>query len=164
MSYLSSPLSPSIQESPSPYSPFSRKNVAYEILLQVSDASSPFKNLSNAHRLVQTLIQGELLGDYELWDFLIWPEGLLARVALKKAPSLSEFLKSLKEKSTPPEKDPQNFWENELRWIRLVTPERISESTRFFMETAESIWQPLSGFENFSPNLYFFYRSPRLDR
>lgn len=164
MVYLSSTVFPSLQEPSYPYSPFSRQNVVYEVLLQVADASSPLKDLSNAHRLVQTLLQGELLGDYELMDFLVWPEGLLVRLSLKKTPSLARFLKFLKEKSTPPEKNSWNFWESELRWIRLVPPEKLSDSTRFFMETVESIRQPLVGAEAFSPSLFFFYRNPRLGR
>lgn len=164
MTYLSSTFFPSVQEPPSPYSPFSREHAVYEVSLKVPPRFSWLKELSHAHRLVQALLQGELLGDYELFDFLVWPEGLFTRVSLKKTPSLAEFLRSLKEKSAPPEGDHRGFWEDELLWIRLVTPENLPESTRFFLETAESLRRSLVGSGGGSPNLFFFYRNPRLSR
>lgn len=124
--------------------------------------SSWLQNLSDAHRLVQTLLQGEILGDYTLLDFLIWPQGFFTRVSLKKTPSLAEFLKSIKEKSAPYEGYYLDAWEEEPRWLRLVPPDKLSESTRFFMETVESIRQPLAGAEDSFPSLFFFYQNPRL--
>lgn len=158
MSYLTAPFSPSVQEPPSPYSPFSRKNVVYEVSLRVSSISW-LEELPNAHRVVQTLLQGELLGDYELLDFLIWSEGLLVRISLGKMSSLAEFLRSLKEKSTSPQEDYRKIWEQEPQWIRLVTPERLTESTRSFLQTAETLRQGTVGY---SSNLFFFYRNSRL--
>jgi len=158
---LSSSTALVVRENPSSYSPFSRKNVVYEVALGVDPSSSWLKDLSHAHRLVQTLLQGELLGDYELLDFLIWPEGLLTRVSLKKTPSLSEFLRSLKEKSAPAQEDYRRLWREEPQWIRLVPPEKLEESTRLFLETAQSVQLGLS---DSTPGLFFFYRNPRRGR
>lgn len=159
MVYGSSSHFPSIQEAPSPYSPFSRQNLVYEVSLRTSSAW--LQKLHHAHRLVQGMLQGEVLGDYELLDFLIWPEGILFRISLKKAPSLAEAMKSLKEKSTPTGGDYRNHWEDEPQWIRLVTPENLSESNRFFQETARAIQQRV---EAYPSTLYFLYRNSRLGR
>lgn len=164
MAYLSVPFHPSVQEPPSNYSPFSRKNLVYEVSLKLTSPSQGLKGLVHANRLVQTLLHGEALGAYELLDFLIWPEGLLVRISLKMAPSLSDFLKFLKEKSTPPEKDYRNYWKDEPQWIRLVPPEKLQESTRSFLETAEFIHRDASTSGIFASNLFFFYRNPRLFR
>src|SRR5579863_1680514 len=100
MSYVSIHQYHRAQETPFHYSS-SKGNFTYEISLRTT-ASRPWLNdLSAAHRLVQTLLKGELLGQYELLDFLIWSEGLLTRVSLKKSHPLSEFLAFLKENSTP---------------------------------------------------------------
>jgi hypothetical protein len=163
MAYFLSVSFPSVQESPSPYSPFSRKNLVYEISLRVAPSSRQLQALPYAQRLVQTLLQGELLGDYDLLDFLIWPEGLLTRICLGKTPSLAEFLEFLKEKSTPSPQDYRNYWQDEPQWIRLVPPEKLAESTRSFLETADSIRREVSGAGVFSSNLFFFYRHSRLN-
>ncbi|SRR5579871_179001 len=161
MSYFPSTAYPSVQESPSPYSPFSRKNTVYEVSLQVAPSSSWLQDLSNAHRLVQTLLQGELMGDYDLLDFLVWPGGLFTRLSLKKTPSLAECLKSLKEKSAPPEEDHRNLWQDEPRWIRLVTPDKLFESREFFLETAEAIRRSTS---RPFPGIFFLYQNTRWGR
>jgi hypothetical protein len=159
MFYHSSPSVPSLQEPPSFYSPFSRKNTVYEVSLR---AASPWlKELSNTHRLVQALLRGDLLGNYEIWDFLIWPEGILFRLSLGKTPSLAELLKFLKEKSVPAESRYRDFWEDEPRSIRLVQPEKIAESNRFFLDAVESLRYGTGGSW---PSPFFFYRHPRLRR
>ncbi len=161
MLYLPALSHPSVQEPPSGYSPFSRKNLVYEVALKTVSPQR-FKELSHAHRLVRALLQGEVLGAYELLDFLVWPEGVFLRVGLKKAPSLAEFLRFLREKSTPPEMDEKSYWKGEPLWIRLVPPEKLRESARSFLETAESIHRASSASGLFSANLFFFYRNPRL--
>lgn len=161
MVYLSSSIVPEIRENPSSYSPFSRKNVIYEISLWVAPSSTWLQELPNSHRLVQTLLQGELLEEYELLDFLIWPGGIFTRLSLKKAPSLAECLRSLKEKSAPPEKDYRNLWQDEPRWIRLVTPEKMSQSSEFFLETAEAVRRSTS---RTFPGLFFLYQNARWGR
>ncbi len=161
MYYFSSSTAPAVRETPSSYSPFSRKNAVYEVSLQVAPSSPWLQDLSNAHRLVQTLLQGELLGDYDLLDFLVWPGGLFTRLALKKTPSLAECLRSLKEKSAPPEEDHRNLWRDEPWWIRLVTPDKLSESGEFFLETAEAVRRSTS---RPFPGLFFFYQNTRWGR
>ena len=160
MLYLFALSHPSVAEPPSAYSPFSRKYLVYEVALRPA-SSQRFKDLSHAHRLVRALLQGEVLGAYELMDFLVWPDGVFLRVVLKKTPSLAGFLRFLREKSTPPEMDESAYWKDEPLWIRLVPPEKLKESTRSFLETAESIHRGSSASGLFSSNLFFFYRNPR---
>jgi hypothetical protein len=162
MLYHPSPAFPRIEESPSPYSPTPWSNPVYEISLRTAHSSDWLRDLPGAHRLVQGLFQGELLGRYELLDFLIWPEGLLTRVSLKGASSLSEFLVFLREKSTPSGEAYANFWDDELQWIKLVPLERLPESTRAFLQTADRIRREVQLSRGFSPNLFFFYRNSRL--
>ncbi len=104
-----------------------------------------------------------MVGDYELLDFLIWPEGLRARVSLKKTPSLAEFLRFLKEKSAPVGKDYKDLWEDEPLSIKLVPPEKLLESTRSFLEVADSIRRGEAGSGYFSPSLFFLYQNPRFN-
>ena len=83
------PLTPSFsktQESPFGYSVSFGEKPVFEVSLRTREPSDSLKDLSNAQRLVQVLLQGEILGEYSLFDFLIWPEGLFVRV------SLGEFL------------------------------------------------------------------------
>ena len=162
MFYLSSPSIFSLREAPSPYSPFSRENVIYEVSLRA--ASSWLKELSHTHRLVQALLQGDLLGNYEILDFLIWPEGILFRASLGTTPSLAELLRTLKEKSIPVKGRLQDFWEDEPRSIRLVSPEKTAESNRFFLEAVESIRREGDGAGASWPSPFFFYRHPRFRR
>ncbi len=161
MLYLSTPAHPWVQEPPSPYSPFSRRTLVYEVALRTASPES-LKDLSHAHRLVRALVQGEVLGAYELMDFLLWPEGVFLRVRLEKTPSLAEFLGFLREKSTPPEMDERAYWKDEPLWIRPVPPEKLQESARSFLETAESLRKGGPG--ALPPTLFFFYRNPRLNR
>src|SRR5579871_2276599 len=92
---------PFVRENPSLYSTPPRKNLTYEVSLRAAPSSSWLKELQGAHRLLQALLQGQLLGIYELLDFVIWSDGLFARVSLRGPSSLSEFLKFLKEKTIP---------------------------------------------------------------
>jgi hypothetical protein len=161
MSYVSSPAAPVVQETPLRYSS-SQENFAYEVSLRTASSSPWLGELQVAHRLVQVLLRGELLGQYELLDFLIWPEGLLTRVSLKGAFSLSEFLSLLKEKSTPAGGAPGRSWDDELQWIKLIPPEKMTESTGAFLETAGRIRQSLPSPGGMPSPLFFFYRNSRL--
>jgi hypothetical protein len=163
MLYLSASSHYLIQEAPSAYSPFSRKNMVYEVSLRVASSTHWLNDLAHAHRLVRALLQGEVLGGYELVDFLVWPEGVFTRISLKKAPSLAECLKFIKEKSVPPETDPGAYWKDEPQWIRLVPPEKFKESSQSFLDTAESIRRGPSAFSGSAPSLFFFYRNPRFN-
>jgi hypothetical protein len=153
---------PFLRESPFSYAAPPPKNVVYEISLRANVSSSWLKDLPGAHRLVQALLQGQLLGKYELLDFLIWPEGLFTRVSLKGAPSLAGFLKFLKERTIPAGEPSGDFWDEELQWIMLVPPERMAESTRDFLHKADRLRLRMNQSRGFSPNLFFFYRNSRL--
>jgi hypothetical protein len=155
MSYLSFP---HIQETPFEYQAQPRKNLFYEVSLKTSPSSDWLKELQGAHRLVQSLLQGELMGQYELLDFLIWPEGVFTRVSLKELSSLSEFLRFLKEKSAPAGESPSAFWDDELQWIRLIPADKLDESTRDFLQTVNRVREEVDRSRGFSPNLLFFYR------
>ncbi|HEY5039278.1 MAG TPA: hypothetical protein VIJ93_09430, partial [bacterium] len=122
------------------------------------------KELQGAYRLIQTLLQGQLMGQYQLLDFLIWPQGIFARVVLKEIGSLSEFLKFLKEKSIPAGETTPAYWDDELQWIKLVTPENQVESTQTFLLKANKLRQEINQSQGFSPSLFFFYRDSRLAR
>ncbi|HTC20275.1 MAG TPA: hypothetical protein VK859_05460 [bacterium] len=161
MPYVSSPVTPGVHETPFRYSS-SRENFAYEVSLRTASSSPWLGELRAAHRLVQVLLRGELLGQYELLDFLIWPEGLLTRVSLRGSFSLSEFLSLLKEKSAPAGGAPGRFWDDELQWIKLVPPEKIPESTGAFLQTAGRIRQGLPTAGGAASPLFFFYRNSRL--
>ncbi len=158
MPYYSVPLLPQARETPFRYS-FSKENFTYEIALRTASSRPLLKELPAAHHLVQSLLKGELLGQYELLDFLIWPKGLSTRVTLKGSFSLSEFLTFLKEKSAPTGDRGGEFWDEEPRWIKLITSEKLSESTESFLRTAERIHQSLQLSGGLSPNLFFFYRN-----
>ena len=136
----------------------------YEISLRTVVYSDWLKELQGAHRLVQSLLQGQLMGQYHLLDFMIWPRGIFTRVALREASSLSEFLKFLKEKSIPAGETTKSYWDDEPQWIKLVTPEKLSESPRSFLLRADQVRQDVSQSEGFSPSLYFFYRDSRLSK
>lgn len=159
-----SPFTPYLQESPAGYSPFPLREPVYEIALKTAGTPDGLKYLQDAHRLVQALLQGDLLGDYKLLDFMLWPEGLFTRVSLRNDLPLAEFLKFLRERSTPPGRSPSDFWEEELRWIRLIPPENLEESTRFFLERADLVRRDVSRSHGFSPNLFFLYRDPKISR
>lgn len=163
MLYLSSPsISTRIQEPPGSYSPAPSRTRIYEIALRVDPANGLLKDLQSAHRMVQALRQGEILGSYEVLDFLIWPQGVFTRVFLRDIPLLSDFLSFLKEKAAPSGVEPSRFWDEEPLWIRAVAPEKLAESTRSFLVTAEALRRGMEASGGFTPNLYFFYRNPRL--
>jgi hypothetical protein len=152
-----------LQETPRGYSSSARQNFIYEISLRTRDNSPWLSDLLQAHRLVQALTQGQLLEQYELLDFLIWPEGFLLRVRLQNIPTLSDFLEFLKEKTTVGGTASLS-WEDEPQWIRPVLPERLAESTRLFLQNAEQIQSRLKSSDGQSPSLFFFYRNSRLMR
>jgi hypothetical protein len=163
MSYHSVPVLPQVRETPLRYS-YSRQNFAYEISMRTESSRPWLKELLAAHRLVQTLLKGELLGQYELLDFLIWPDGFFTRISLKGHFSLSEFLTFLKEKSTPAGNSAGESWDDELQWIKLILPEKFSESTEAFLQTADRIRQGLQTSNESLPSLFFFYRNSRLSK
>lgn len=155
---------PHLHEAPLEYSPSPRREVVYEVSLRARADSDWLKELQNAHRLTQVLLQGHLLGEYELLDFLIWPEGVFTRVSLTGVPSLAGFLRLLKEKSVPAGTSPSLHWDDDLQWLKLIPPEGLSESTRLFLERADRVRREVSRSFGFSPNLLFFYRNPSLSR
>ncbi len=150
-----------VRENPFEY-PHSPRSLVYEVSLRTASYSHWLSDLQGAHRLVQTLLQGHLKGEYQLLDFVLWPKGLFTRVLLKDVPTLSGFLGSLKERSSFPGESPKAFWEDEPQWIRLVPPDKLEESTRLFLERADQIRQEVERPRGSSPNLFFFYRDPRL--
>jgi hypothetical protein len=104
------------------------------------------------------------MGQYHLMDFLIWPRGIFTRVALKDSPSLSEFLKFLKEKSIPAGETPSRFWDDVLQWIKLVRPGKLLESTPSVLLKADQVRREVAQSQGFSPSLFFFYRDSRLSK
>lgn len=151
-----------VQEPPAGYSHSPSRTPIYEIALRVNPAHGLLKDLQSAHRIVQALRQGEILGNYGILDFLIWPQGVFARISLKDIPRLSDFLSFLKEKAAPAGVEPSRFWDEEPLWIRLVASEKLAESTRSFLATAEALRHGMEASGGFTPNLFFFYRNPRL--
>ncbi len=164
MVYASSHSNLLVQEGSFEYSAPSGNEFTYEISLRTVVYSDWLKELQGAHRLVQSLLRGQLMGQYHLLDFLIWPRGIFTRVALKNSSSLSEFLKFLKEKSIPSGESPGTFWDDEPQWIKLVTPDKLSESTRSFLLRADQVRREVGQSEGFSPSLFFFYRDSRLSK
>lgn len=163
MSYHSAPLFPQVRETPFRYSS-PKENFTYEISLRTASSNPWLKELPAAHRLVQALAKGELLGQYDILDFLIWPEGLLTRVTLKKSHPLSEFLAFIKENSTPAGNPIRLFWDDEPRWMKLIPSDKLSESTEAFWNTAGQIRQNLLLTDGISPHLFFFYRNSRFSK
>lgn len=155
-------VAPLLHETPSTYSSFPLKGMVYEVSLRVRDSSDHLKELKQAHRLVQSLLQGELLGLYTLLDFVLWPQGLLLRVSLKEFTTLSEFLNYLKRQSLHPGQKPENLWDDDLEWICVIPPERLEESTRRFLDRASLLREKLQTTKGFDPNLFFFYRQSSL--
>ena len=164
MVYSSSHSNLLVQEDKFKYSTPSGNGFVYEISLRTVAYSDWLKELQGAHRLVQSLLQGQLMGQYHLLDFLIWPRGIFTRVALRDASSLREFLKFLKEKSVPAGEPSRSFWDDEPQWIKLVAPEKLSESTGSFLLKADQVRREVGQSEGFSPSLYFFYRDSRLSK
>jgi hypothetical protein len=149
-------------ETPSTYSSFPLRGMVFEVSLRVRDFSDDLKDLGRAHRVVQSLLRGQLLGLYELMDFILWPEGLFLRVSLKGFSTLSEFLTYLKGQSLHPDSSPRSFWDEDLEWIRVIPPDRREESTRRFLEQASRLRHELGATDGFDPNLFFYYRDPLL--
>lgn len=155
------PLSPFLlYETPSSYSPL--KGMVYEVSLRVRGSAGRLKDLKQAHRLVQCLLQGELLGLYRLLDFVLWPQGLLLRVSLKGFSTLSEFLAYLKRQSLYPGHSRETLWDEDLEWIRVIPPEKMDESTHRFLGQASLLREKLEATKGFDPNLFFFYRQADL--
>jgi len=150
-----------LHEPPSGYSASARQNLIYEVSLRTREDSPWLSDLAQACRLTQALAQGQLLGQYELLDFLIWSEGFFLRVKLQAVPSLSDFLKFLRDK-TGGEGVDTSRWEDELQWIRPVPPERQEESTRLFWQNAEQARARLKTAGGTPLSLFFFYRNPAL--
>ena len=120
------------------------------------------KDLMQAHRLVRSLLQGEILDLYGLLDFVIWPQGLFLRISLKKFSTLSEFLAFLKTQNLYPGHSSEDFWNDDLEWIRVVPPEKLDESTQRFWDQAFQLREELQATKGFDPNLFFFYRKSDL--
>ncbi len=76
--------------------------MVYEISLRVRDSSDHFQDLYQSHRLVQTLLKGQMLDLYNMRDFVLWPNGLFLRISLKGFATLSEFFDFLKKQSLYP--------------------------------------------------------------
>jgi hypothetical protein len=152
-----------VEETPFRYSS-SKDDFAYEISIRTASSIPWLGELQATHRLVQVLLKGELLGQYRLLDFLIWPEGFFTRVSLKGSFSLSEFLALVKEKSASTTDPAEKIWDDELQWIKLVPPEKIRESTENFFKTADLAREELRPSVEFLPHLFFFYRNPRLSK
>ncbi len=153
-----------LNEIPFHYSSLPSRDLVFEISLKTPANSEWLREIQGAHRLVQTLLQGHLMGQYQLLDFLIWPEGLFVRLCLKETPSLGAFLGFLKERSIPSGESAKNYWDDELQWIKLVAPDNFAESSRSFLEKAEQVRGQVSRSFGFSPSLFFFYRDPRLNK
>ena len=151
-----------LYETPSSYSSFPLKGMAYEVSLRVRGSADHLKELKQAHRLVQSLLQGELLGLFNLLDFVLWPQGLLLRVSLKEFSTLSEFLAYLKRQSLYPGHSPENLWDDDLEWIRVIPPEKLEESTHRFLSRASLLREKLEATKGFDPSLFFFYRQADL--
>ena len=143
------PLPAFVQESPSAYSRPLREPI-YEIFLGAGGPPDWLGDLPGAHRLVQTLLKGEMSGRYELLDFLIWPDGLLARFSLGQA-SLPGLLGFLKDHSVPSSADPRSHWNGRLERVRLVPPRDLPGSQASFLHAAERI-------RALSPGLFFLYQ------
>jgi len=149
-----------VQEIQSGYSaPF--REMVYEVSLRTAAYSDWLKKINGAHRLLQALLQGQMMGQYQLLDFIIQPDGLFTRVTLKNGSSLSDFLNWVKEKSIPAGEPSRAFWNDELQWIKLVPPDRLAESTRLFLQKAESLHREVHLTESGPPELFFFYRDQR---
>ncbi len=160
MAYRSSTVIPRAQEAPFRYSS-SKENFAYEISLRTASSSPWLKELPSAHHLVQVLLKGQLLGKYELLDFLIWPHGVFTRISLKGSFSLSEFLAFVKEKPAPGGGVVGEPWDDEIQWIKLIPPEKLHDSTENFLRTAEQIRTGLLSSNGVLPGLFFFDRNSR---
>ena len=152
---------PRFEETPLVYGSSPEKRWVYEVSLGTPAGADWLGALPGAHRLVQTLLQGQLLGQYELLDFLVWPGGLFTRISLGASP-LSDFLNYLKERTIPAGEPSFHYWDEELRWIKLIPPGEMKDSTLGFLEKAAHIRQAVEKSGGASPNLLFFYRNPRL--
>ena len=148
------------REDAKPYSGFSQKDLIYEVSLKTKNAAPWLSDLPQAYRLIQALTQGQLLDQYKIMDFLIWSEGFFLRVKLQSMPALSDFLAFLKEKTAGPGQGTFS-WDDELQWIRLITPEKLTESTRDFLQNAERLQAQLKLHPAQSPSLFFYYRDRR---
>lgn len=160
MSYSALVEHPFVHENSFEY-PASPRSLVYEVSLRTASYSHWLSDLQGAHRLVQTLLQGHLTGEYQLIDFFLWPKGLFTRIILKDAPTLSGFLGFLKERSSLPGESSRSFWDDEPQWIRLVPADKLEESTQQFLERADQVRQEVEQSHGSSPNLFFFYRDPR---
>lgn len=158
------------RENPKSYHGSTSRNLIYEVSLKTQAAAPWLSDLPQACRLIQTLTQGQLLEQYEIMDFLIWSEGFFLRVKLGSMPALSDFLSFLKQKTSGPSQEAGAFsWEDELQWIRLITPENLAESTRDFLQNAEKLQAELRTRSRelpkstgaAPPSLFFFYRNRR---
>ncbi|HET9869542.1 MAG TPA: hypothetical protein VFR02_03470 [bacterium] len=154
MSPLGTPLP--VRETPAPYPAPAGRDLVYEVSLKTRAAAPWLSDLPQACRLVQALTQGQLLDQYQIMDFLIWSEGFFLRVRLKAMPALADFLAFLREKTAGPGEG-AFAWEDELQWIRLISPEKLSESTRDFLANAEKLREGLK--DRPHPSLFFFYRN-----
>jgi hypothetical protein len=157
------PLFPTLaQETPSSYSSFPLRGMVYEVSLRVRNSADDLKDLGRSHRVVQSLLRGQLLGLYDLMDFILWPEGLFLRVSLKGFATLSEFLTYLKGQALHPDSSRLSLWDDDLEWIRVIPPEGRDESTLRFLEQASRLRGDLDATAGFDPNLFFYYRNPSL--
>lgn len=162
MSYSAAFHENSVHETPNTYPTPSFKEMVYEVSLRTPAYSGWLREVQGAHRLLQALLQGQLMGHYQLLDFLIQPDGLFARVTLKNGSSLSDFLNWIKEKSSPAGESSLAYWNDELQWIKLVPPDRLRESTRLFLNKAESLHREAHLSEAGLPSPFFYFRDPWL--
>lgn len=153
-----------LREDASGYTPGPLRGAVYEVSMRTAASTDWLKDLRNAHRLVQALLTGKARGDFDLLDFLLWPEGVFLRVRLEPSRPLGELLKFLREASTPPGKDPFDHWDDDLEWLRLVPPQNLSASTQAFLERADRFRRETAASHGFSPSLFFFYRDSTLSR
>ncbi len=151
-----------VYEPHSPYSAFPMRGMVYEISLRVRDSSDHFQDLYQSHRLVQTLLKGQMLDLYNMRDFVLWPNGLFLRISLKGFATLSEFFDFLKKQSLYPGVSPGGLWEDDIDWIQVIPPERMVDSDRRFLDRAEHLRTKLRGSKGGDPSLFFFYRDPSL--
>jgi hypothetical protein len=149
-----------LQEGPLQYGAF--HDSVFEISLRAAEGSDWLQHLSGAHRVVQALFQGELLGQYELLDFLLWPQALFARVRMRERENLSNFLGLLHSRTVPAGEAVRSYWAEEPLWIKWVGPEGLADSTQEFLAKSRELRLEAGGLGADDPSLFFLYRNPRL--
>ena len=152
---------PLAQETSHAYSTPSFREMVYEVSLKTTARNDWLGNIHGAHRLLQTLLQGQFMGVYQLLDFIIQPGGLFARITLGNGSTLYDFLKWVKEQSSPARVASDDYWDDELQWIKLIPPDRLQESTRSFLQMADRLNREARQSRGDSPHLFFYFRDQR---